>query len=256
MSELTYIFIGRVYPERAAVSFEGNTNFAGVGLGDDVPTSEVTVEISQSQITARMICPSPIKNIFTARNIVQDCAQTMLDALNFFHGCGFQMEITQVIPPSGLMSNLFIPQIPAVAEIVRAAGLMPGDIINLMNSSQQWHLRRALSDLCSAARSPVDTGFYCFRAIETLKNGLAHAQGADPESKKAWKLFREHYGVEENQIRRIQDFAKGPRHGNVQHLLELSDSTRAELFTITWQIVTTVMRAEKAAQEAANERKV
>lgn len=251
MSQFTYLFVGRVYPERASVTFAGNLRLEGVGAGSDVPASDITVELSQSQITARVICPSAINNLFTARNVVEESARTMLDALNFFHGTGFELEITQVITPDGLASTLFLPQVPAVAEIVQAAGLSAGDILNSLNSLQQWHLRRVLSDLRLAVRSPVDTGFHCFRAIETLKNGLAHAQGADPEAKTSWTTFREYYGIDEERIRRVQDFAKGPRHGNVQQLRDVSDGERAELFTITWEIVTAVIRAEKAAQGEA-----
>jgi len=203
-----------------------------------------------------MVCPSLIKNIWTAKNIVDESARTMLDAFNFFHGTGFEMDITQVIPPGGPASQFLIPQVPAVSEIARSGGLAAEDILYFLNSPQQWHLRRVLSDFRSAVRSPVDTGFYCFRAIETLKNGLAHERKTDPEQKSSWDAFREHYGIAEDHIRLIQDFAKGPRHGNVQYLRELPDSRRAELFTVAWEIVTTVFRAVKAQMDGSPDRLV
>jgi hypothetical protein len=69
-NEATLIFTGHVVPERAAITI-GPITF-GIGANPDLPQSTLHLEILLSQIHARLVCPTPPSNIFTARNIVVD----------------------------------------------------------------------------------------------------------------------------------------------------------------------------------------
>jgi hypothetical protein len=70
MTDTVLIFTGHVVPERAAITI-GPITF-GIGANPDLPQSTLHLEILLSQIHARLVCPTPPSNIFTARNIVVD----------------------------------------------------------------------------------------------------------------------------------------------------------------------------------------
>jgi hypothetical protein len=88
-SQFVYALTGKVLPERAAVSVSRLSY--KVSSGADVPLSDLELEIQLSQIHARLICPSPLQNIFTARNIVLDIARSTLDVAGFLGARGFDV---------------------------------------------------------------------------------------------------------------------------------------------------------------------
>ena len=92
-----------------------------------------------------------------------------------------------------------------------------------------------------------DTGFYCYRAIETLRNHCAALYDLSTHGKDTqWEKFREISGCDEQAIRKIKAASDPVRHGNI---LEITSSDRANLFFITWQIVDGYLRNLQINQE-------
>lgn len=80
-----------------------------------------------------------------------------------------------------------------------------------------------------------DTGFYCYRAIESLRHHCAAVNSLTDESKtKQWERFREVAGCDEQILREIKAAADPLRHGQI---VGSTSADRERLFTITWDIV-------------------
>ena len=92
-------------------------------------------------------------------------------------------------------------------------------------------------------KSPNDTGFFCYRAIESLKQGFAGRMSLEPD--KAWEAFRSAYDIDKNDIMLVKGFADAARHGNARDA-SISDSDRAKVFTTTWKVINKYIIGEKA----------
>ena len=80
-----------------------------------------------------------------------------------------------------------------------------------------------------------DTGFYCYRAIESLRHHCAAVHGLSGADKSTqWKKFREVSLCTEEALRAIKMFADPLRHGEPSGV---NAEDRTNLFTSTWDIV-------------------
>jgi hypothetical protein len=83
-------------------------------------------------------------------------------------------------------------------------------------------LRRAFADFREAIRSPIDTGFFCYRTAETV---MQHFR--DRDTKRAgWDRMKDVLNIEEAALRWLQVQADAPRHGQVAPL-PAKDQVRA-----------------------------
>jgi hypothetical protein len=242
VSDHIFIFTGRVIPERAGISI-GPVSFQ-VGAGADLPQSTLYIEILLSQVHARLVCPSPPLNIFSARNVVVDAVRSLLDVGGFIGGRGIDAEILQVTAADGTHNRVFDQEIPALVGLASARGLTHDHLFHLMSKPDSWHIRRALSDFREATSNPVDTGFFCYRAIETLMQYHASSMPEATSKRVKWDAFREHYGIDRADIDYIKGFADPVRHGDGLSVIEITDANRESTFRRAWQIGITVFLRE------------
>ncbi len=225
MNEHVYILAGRVLPERALVSV-GEVKF-GVVQSADVPEGQLYVQIVLSQISARYLGSGEVKNLFTLRNIVEDAVRLLLDVAGYYYGHGYDAEIVQMARPFSSDIYVFGIDVPALKGSVEKSGITVQDVFKPLTKSDGDYLRGALADVREAIKSPRDTGFFCYRAIESLKNCCAARNGLVPDSDGAWELFRNTYSIKRDEIMRIKHFADAPRHGSYARVVPMSDDDRA-----------------------------
>jgi len=244
MTDTVLIFTGHVVPERAAITI-GPITF-GIGANPDLPQSTLYLEILLSQIHARLVCPTPPSNILTARNIVVDAVRSILDVGGFIGGRGIDAEIVQVTAADGSHNRVFDQDVPALSGLAERHGLTYDHLLQLMSQPDSWYIRRALSDFRQATTNPADTGFFCYRAVETLMQYHAlTAPGLTTKGAK-WEEFRNHYGIDRANIDRIKEFADPVRHGDGLSVNEMTDENRADIFTRAWQIGIVIFLREHA----------
>jgi hypothetical protein len=96
-------------------------------------------------------------------------------------------------------------------------------------------LHRCFSDLVSAMKHADGTGFYCYRAIESLRHHCAAVHGlSSAEKSNQWEKFREVSRCDEQTLRTIKVAADPLRHGEATGT---SSEDREDLFTRTWDVV-------------------
>jgi hypothetical protein len=245
MDELVYIFTGRVIPERATV----NTSefIFGIPESEDVPEGKLCVQIIYSQIFARYFGSGAVKNILTLRNTVEDSVRVILDVLGYFKGYAYDAEITQMIKPFSTENVVFGVDVAAIGGLVEKSGISIEDIFKVLFKPGGVYLREAFSDVREAMKSPRDTGFYCYRSIESLMNCCAKMNNISVKNNKsrAWREFRTTYSIEESDIKWIKEFADPPRHGDFLKETRMTDKNRADLFKKTWEIINKYILKEK-----------
>lgn len=241
MSEITYTFFGKVLPERALIEISEVAH--DVRASDDVPAGQLFVAVLKSQIVARYVAATDVGNIYTLRNTVDDALRKLLDAVGYANGWAYDIDIIQAVRSGDRQTWVFGIDIPALNGVCQGAGVTAHDIIVLFGTNEGWALRQALADAREAMKSPTDTGFFCYRAIESLKQGFAKRMALDPD--KAWEAFRNAYGIAKDDIMLVKGFADASRHGNALEA-SVSDGDRAKVFTTAWKVINTYINGEKA----------
>jgi hypothetical protein len=228
---MQYTFFGKIHPERYNVSIPGvemKMRFPENGI-----EGVLRCYIEMSQVSATFQCDEPVANVHTLKNYVEDAIRVALDALGYVLGYGYDLEVTQMTDSEGSRPVVFGVGIPAVKNSAETAGISLDNVIELQRDYRGEQLQRCLSDLREAVRSPKDTGFFCYRAVEALRQFFVCEKGAK-DDKSSWEMLRSDLDVVKSDIDKIRDVAKPVRHGGG---VLMTDEQRAEIFTLTWDIV-------------------
>lgn len=241
MSEYRYILTGRVIPERAIL------NISEIALkvvaSDDVPEGDLFLEILLNQIFARFVTFGEIRNIFTFRNLVEDAVRMLVDIPGYSRGYAYDVEIVQMMRSDTPQKQVYGIDVPALADLCKDSGITVEAILRALSNTDGYFLRHALADAREAIKSPRDTGLFCYRAIESLKNCCAN-RNARSQGKDAWELFRITYNISKQSIVDVKAFADPIRHGNYVEARAISDQDRVNIFRTTWEIINKFILSE------------
>lgn len=221
-------FSGKVLPERAPLSVsEVHSQIVGI---DGKAYATLSLNIWQNQITVAV--ESEEENLFTLRNLVRSEAEFVTSVAGFLLGYGYDIEITKAFGESLVPTQVFGIDIPVLSE--RAKGKDIGARVNaifpLCFGEDAIFLRRCLTDLSFAIKRLDDTAFYCFRALESLR------QSFEPNHSEAdqWKAMSQAVGTTKCDMEPLRNHAFPARHGIPK---PLTDEERQSLFLYTWSIV-------------------
>jgi hypothetical protein len=228
-----YTFFGKVLPERA------NVNISQLEMDIDFPDAEVKgsikLSISLSQIFIQFSSNKNVDNIYTLRNYVDGAIRVPVDALGYILGCGYDIEITSMIDPSGKSVVFGVGITDNIEEFKKKRVKDFPEIMQLFSDKNGRYLQLCLNDLREAIRNSKDAGFFCYRAIESLTPIFANKYGLDKSNKKEiWKKLREDIGIKRDQIDFIQAFSDPVRHGDS---IYISPENGKKILEYTWEIV-------------------
>jgi len=228
-----YLFHGVVLPERAQLSLTFGVKFSHLASGIN---GEAQVSVVLNQVVV-WVDSEHNWDIFDLRNVVKNIVQGHLAMIGYLKGYAYDVEITRVLSRERSIDYVFGIDIPCIANRNPNINLNEA-LLRLREKAAGENgvfLHRCFDDLASAMKHADDTGFYCYRAIESLHHHCASLNGLRTASKaQQWQKFREVAGVEEQSIRSIKLAADPLRHGEPG-----VDATidRSELFNMTWNIV-------------------
>lgn len=228
-----YLFSGVVLPERAQLSLHFALGFSHIASGVN-GVAKASIVLNQ---VAVWVESDHDWDIFDLRNVVKNIVQSHLAMVGYLKGYVYDFEITRVLSQSRGIDYVFGIEVPCLAEQGKSVDLQ--DALTKLRAKtigpNGVFLHRSFSDLVSAMKHADDTGFYCYRAIESLRHHCSAVHGLSAADKsRQWEKFREISGFEEQTLRTIKLAADPLRHGNVSGV---SAEDRAKLFSITWAVV-------------------
>lgn len=228
-----YFFSGVVVPERAQLSLQITLGFSHVASGVN-GTARISIVLNQIAV---WIESEHDWDIFDLRNVVKNIIQNHLAMVGYLKGYAYDFEITRVLNQSREIDYVFGIDIPCLADRDNTVDLQDA-LFKLREKTigpNGMLLNRCFSDLVSAMKHADDTGFYCYRAIESLRHHCAAVHGLSADNKSTqWAKLREVSGSDEQTIRAIKAAADPLRHGEA-HAVDSED--RAKLLTSTWNVV-------------------
>lgn len=221
----SYIFSGKVLPERA------NVSITPLEINMDAIDADIsgiaTVSIAVSQVSVVLNTNSD-SSLLTLKNYMEYLVRTLIDAYGYLSGRGYDVEITSVVNPEGNYS-VFGVGIPELENSQNDRPLSFQQLLTAMAKSQ--HLHRALADLREAIKSPVDTGFFCYRAVESIRQNFKREEEDDAKS---WESLRKSLLIDRSWIDKIKKFADTARHGDTPYI---SGKDRILIMQHAWKVI-------------------
>ncbi|MFK8213356.1 MULTISPECIES: hypothetical protein [unclassified Haloferax] len=227
----SFAFFGRIYPERVNLRIE---EVAELYYENDFTTFDMELFIHGSHILAEVTPTEDVDNLATLRNLVESAVESLTDPIAFLNGVYVHVEITGVIAPDGYkrvfgynhgaISGRFTQQ-----EI--SEDWMP-KVQSTYQTEAGKYLQRCLTDFRLALEHAEDTGFYSYRAIESLRQ---YFKSRENNKKESWIALREAVEVDQKIIEEnIKEYADGRRHGEPT---SITNEDRTRVLETTWGII-------------------
>jgi hypothetical protein len=176
-------------------------------------------------------------DIFDLRNVVKTIVLNELAIVGYLKGYAYDLELTRMLSQSRGIDQVFGIDIPCLAQRRQSINLSEA-LAKLRDKTvgpDGVFIHRCFNDLVSSMKHADDTGFYCYRAIESLRHHCAALHGLSADDKaKQWEKFREVSGSDEQTLLTIKAAADPLRHGEASGV---SSDNRAKLFIMTWEVV-------------------
>lgn len=235
-----------VHPERAILTF----------WPQRIETSiwDIYFNILNNQLYVEMKSEEIVTDIYTLKNNIQDLIQEEVSLISYIYGNGYFVEIIRISNIDNLIDEVFWVDIPCIAKrnVAKISSVDKEintihDILN-KNINNSHYLRRCFSELNKAIRFPIDTGFHCYRAIESIRHFCWIKFGINEENYPKNQSHKSNY-LEVLQWKKLQDltwckrefvdswkqdYAFNARHWN--HIT-ISGQQREQIFLDTWEIV-------------------
>jgi hypothetical protein len=200
---------------------------------------ELVVSVVNSQIAATLTTGTKIQDVEDMHERVEVAVRHCVDALGFLLACGYDVELTQVTAPEILGHIVFGVDVQGVrsAEQYTDAEILARfrTIMGLGPDKQPW-VRRALVDFREAIRSYDDTPFFCFRAIEDLRQRFV--SGEDSDVKRTWVEMATALKVSDDMReyvwKELRSLAMSARHGNAA---QVTRESRTKMLRVAWDLI-------------------
>ena len=158
-----YLFYGIVLPERAQLSLQLELKFSQPAYDSSIQ-AKVSIVLNQ---VAVWVETEHEWNIYDLRNAVGNIVQDHLAMIGYLTGRAYDLELTRVLNRSREIDHVFGIEISCLAkrgESIDFTAAM-AKLRDKTSGQNGVFLRRCFGDLASSIKHPIDTGFYCYRAI-------------------------------------------------------------------------------------------
>lgn len=165
----TYIFHGRIIPERAHVNLTGLNEMEFIQPESGLQF-KFKVSIVLSEISVWVNSEEEISDLISLKNFVTDTVSFFVDCIGYDNGCGYAVEIDSCIYSEGNDFTVFGVNIDDLKEDGKwESTLNVIEAYARATDLQKQQLQRSLSEFRRGIKVSHDTGFHVYRAIESIK---------------------------------------------------------------------------------------
>ncbi len=220
---IVWSFFGNVVPDAPAITLLVPRHGWTSTLGFEV---ELEARIWSSKIMATVYQLSPV-DLLTLRNDVARDLRAYVDLACLLVGAGLDVILTSAQASDGSWQffDAFIPALQNEGPFEISPELLTAVTVD-------GALQRSLSDFREAMRVPPQTGFFCYRAVESQMQTFRLT--ATSSERDAWGRYREALQVSREALDRIKLHADWARHGRQG---QITGAERAELLVTTRAIL-------------------
>ena len=214
----SYVFNGRVHPERYEIGIAGfpELTFAH----SDGTWSKYRFQLIASQMAVQVQTNSDM-SLLDLKGRVNEAARIAVDVLGYVIAAGLEVEIVTCVDHHGML-HVFNTAFDGLrAEAGPERNEREQQLVNQLASQSISNIavRQALVDFRHAIREPADTAFNCYRAVEAIRQTFV-SDSSDVKAARevSWQRLRDMTGVRRPELNWLRDLATPRRHGEVINL--------------------------------------
>jgi hypothetical protein len=167
------------------------------------------------------------------RDIVADLVSLIVNGASLKLGVGYEVEIRTFYDVDQRDPAVFGADVKGFS-LVQTGQTARVDLLSLFTVGGKEPLfRRAIADFKSAIRVPADTGFYCYRAVESLINHVKKTSGIS-DKKAAISSLESSLKLDSACIQLLRELGGDVRHG---HVSTITAQERVQALRITQEIL-------------------
>ncbi|MCL5037226.1 MAG: hypothetical protein M1269_08945 [Chloroflexi bacterium] len=226
----TYIFSGKIFPERANVNIPASKSYGRFQTSNAVYDFEASLSIQVSQVSVIVNLSDDTIDLETLKNIIENLVRGEVDIYGYLSGLGYDVEITAVVEPNG-NHRVFGVGIQSLHEAKDERPFSYKETWEIVGKSP--FLQHALANLRESIKVPHDTGFFCYRAVESIRqNFRKNTNGNDKKS--SWERMRNALRIDKSWIDKLKVYGDPQRHGELK---PISGEDRILLMEHAWKVV-------------------
>ncbi len=228
---------GRVIPERTWVTLEPAPYRFEIEW--DKQSFYALVVISNAQVVVSLLSEKPITINNTLHNRVTTFVRMLIDTYGYVEGRGLDFEITSIIDPESGKYMVPSVQIDSLHSSKSERECNFDTLFKLLFSdgltqSNQTQCRRALADLREAILSSDDTGLYCYRAVESIRQCYIDPKDGGNDSL-SWERMRDFLRIARPWLDEMRKNYRNPlAHGKE---VEMSGEEREQAMQRVWKVI-------------------
>lgn len=200
-------FFGQIFPDNSGIAQSEPTVLGFQGY--DGTNFIAKFEFSNSSFSVEVRSDS--NDLATLRNLVENKVRFLLDSIGYLNNCYFNAHITSAIDAENNTLNyntcytaLCSRNIPDISS---------AEISKLCEDEP---LRLALSDIRRAMEEATETGVFCYRAVESLKQHFTTPGASDTKN---WAAMNSSLNTSKGFIEsKIKTHADKRRHGAISFI--------------------------------------
>jgi len=204
-------------------------------LKTTVSSSSIKIELSiySNQLTIYCDVEDEI-DIHDLKNLCFDFTSGIVGAIGFYSGIGWIVEISEILNRELKINYVYGADIPCLSSRNdnEKVGVFLKKISKFTGEDRRY-MDRCFSDLQLAITHPLDTPFYCYRAIESLRHLCKVKYSVHKESEQ-WAKLSAISGKSWDNTKLTKSYANDARHGDHRNF---TSEERQVFFENTWELV-------------------
>ncbi len=214
----------RVKPEITDPPFSLSMNHSAYG------ECKIEAEFEDTSFVFNLKTSEPIQDMSALHNDMTEISRSLYDAFGYLEGYALPVDILQIEHRETGQAFIFPGFVPELQASKNERPIMVDLLTTLAVGTPI--LRHTLSDLREAILSPKDTAFFCFRAIEDIRQMFVGT--SDQSERESWKQMSQSLRINRSFVEEIRAKAIPNRHGQ---FLPLERADRIKLLTKSWKVV-------------------
>ena len=212
------IFVGSLFPTHTPLTIRKQSfkTYSEPLEGGPLNESNMDLEIINNIFVAAVWSDAMTDELPTRLVGIQGQVQAYLDVLGFGSGLFYEASVSEIF---NLENHVILehPKVEADEEMVQIWMERYAFHLKTFESDKPWYLTFALNDFKMAMHHPMNTGFYCRRAFESLSRHCANILSIkQKDDVKRWDTLLEIIEMDREIFLEIKDYSGKERHGNSQ----------------------------------------
>lgn len=236
-----YILIGKIIPEYSALSSKFNVSFTNsvIDLTDgEYVFTDINIKLENSLIIAECKCTYQIQNRDGFMSEIKSLLHSFIDASGYESGRAYDIDVITCLDYQNKPFNFWGEPLKGKCS-PKKRSYTSKEIVEKLYGIPDYSetLKLCFANIREAIRFPHDTGYFCYRSIENIRQYFVKIYALDDKKRsesweKMWTILN--ITGSDRDLSKITKYSESARHGEGT---KLSAKERSECFEKAYFVI-------------------